>query len=61
MSRGGTELTKLLFTLCDYARARALADAQAQIFNAYALGDSGNDSLGIDDPDLLDIPPPMTY
>ena len=23
--------------------------------------DSGNDSLGIDDPDLLDIPPPMTY
>ena len=44
-----------------YARALALADAQAQASNAYASDDSGNDSLGIDDPDLLDIPPPMTY
>ena len=26
-----------------------------------ASDDSGNDSLGIDDPDLLDIPSPMTY
>ena len=25
------------------------------------LYSSDNDSLGIDDPDLLDIPPPMTY
>ena len=45
----------------DYARARALADAQAQTFKTYASDDSGNDSLGIDDPDLLDIPSPMTY
>ena len=44
-----------------YARALALADAQAQASDAYASDDSGNDSLGIDDPDLLDIPPPMTY
>ena len=29
--------------------------------SAYASDDSSNYSLGIDDPDLLDIPPPMTY
>ena len=40
---------------------QALADAQAQASDAYASDDSDNDSLGIDDPDLLDIPPPMTY
>ena len=45
----------------DYARALALADAQAQPPDAHASDDSDNDSLGIDDPDLLDIPPPMTY
>ena len=45
----------------NYARALALADAQAQAPDAYAPDDSDNDSLGIDDPDLLDIPPPMTY
>ena len=50
-----------LFTADDYARALALADAQAQASDAYASDDSDNDSLGIDDPDLLDIPPPMTY
>ena len=57
-----TELDNLALT-GDNAYARALTDAQpqAQISNAYASDDSGNDSLGIDDPDLLDIPPPMTY
>ena len=56
--------SNLPFTLAlaeDYARALALADAQAQAPDAYAPDDSDNDSLGIDDPDLLDIPPPMTY
>ena len=57
------ELTELdhLTLADDYARALALADAQAQASDAYASDDSDNDSLGIDDPDLLDIPPPMTY
>ena len=58
------ELTELdqLTLADDYARALALADAQAQASDAYmyASDDSDNDSLGIDDPDLLDIPPPMT-
>ena len=55
-----TELDQL--TLADnYARALALADARAQASDAYASDDSDNGSLGIDDPDLLDIPPPMTY
>ena len=44
----------------DYARALARADAQAQASDAYASDDSDDDSLGIDDPDLLDILPPMT-
>ena len=57
---GLTELDHLALT-GDYARALALADAQAQASDAYASDDSDNDSLGIDDPDLLDIPPPMTY
>ena len=57
------ELTELdhLTLADDYARALALADAQAQASDAYASDDSDKDSLGIDDPDLLDIPPPMTY
>ena len=57
------ELTELdhLALAKDYARAHALADAQAQASDVYASDDSDNDSLGIDDPDLLDIPPPMTY
>ena len=39
----------------------ALPDAQAQAFDAYAADDSGDDLLGIDDPDFLDISPPMSY
>ena len=38
------------------ANAYAYAHAQSQAFNAYAADDSGGDLLGIDDPDLLDIP-----
>ena len=54
------ELTELdhLTLADDYARALALADAQARASDACASDDSDNDSLGIDDPDLLDIPPP---
>ena len=29
--------------------------------HAHTLYDSDDDLLGIDDPDLLDIPPPMMY
>ena len=36
-------------------------DRLALSTSAYASDDSSNYSLGIDDPDLLDIPPPMTY
>ena len=43
-----------------YAYAHAQPDAQAQAFNAYAADDSGDDLLGIDDPDLLDTVSP-TY
>ena len=35
--------------------------ARLALSSAYASDDSSNYSLGIDDPDLLDIPPPMTY
>ena len=45
-----------------YAHAHALPDAQAQAFDAYAADRIAlDDLLRIDDPDLLDIPPPMMY
>ena len=52
------ELTELdhLTLADDYARALALADAQAQAPDTYASDDSDNDSLGIDDPDLVLVP-----
>ena len=57
------ELTELdrLALISDYAHAHALPGTQALAFSALASADSGDDWLGIDDPDLLDIPPPMTY